>query len=343
MRISANAARAVLGLFCLLCAGVVAAQQPEPFRIVRHELVVDVPRGEAVFDLWFSEAPDLTTFDEFGRQATAFAYSIELPDLRNFLRRQRGDAENVHPFIKLFSGVVGTGARAVAHVVTPGAVGWGPIVATADIHQRGTRVSFRLPLSIFDTGDVKPYRANDYFAVHYFLEAFRFGYTTYSLARGGATVGTVDAPLEVRERELRTGNGSKRRFVIAHVLGFAATENDPDFFVSEFVDVGSVRFGPNRARPVGQRAQGRQRRRFRRSRPDVQCGRRGIELHRHGCPHHGRNPLAGKFRSRRHGVRRPSGALAATVPLAALGREAVRTHKPLSRRRRSRIFSTRST
>jgi hypothetical protein len=244
-------ARAVLGLVCLSCVGVVAAQQPDPFRVVRHELVVDVPRGEAIFDLWFSEPPDLATFDEFGRQATAFGYSIELPDVRNFLRRLNGDPQIVHPFIKVFSGKVATGAAAVAHVVAPGAEPWGPIVATADIHQRGTRVNFRLPLSVFDTGDVKPYQGNNWFAVHYFLEADRFGYTTYSLARGVATVGTVDAPLEVRHRELRTGNGSKRRVVIARVLGLAATEDDPDFFSPEFVDVGSVRFGPKRARPVG--------------------------------------------------------------------------------------------
>lgn len=251
MRASGNSARALLGLVVLMCAGAVAAQQPDPFRIVRHELVVDVPRGEAVFDLWFSEPPDLVTFDEFGRQATEFVYSIELPDLRNFLRRLRGDAENVHPFVKIFSGEVGPEPRAVARVVTPGAEGWGPIAASADIRQRGTRVTFRLPLSMFDTGDVKPYRNNDWFAVHYFLEAARFGYTTYSLARGVATVGTVDAPLQVRQRELRTGNGTKRRFVIAHVLGLAATESDPDFFSPELVDVASVRFGPNRARPIG--------------------------------------------------------------------------------------------
>lgn len=251
MRATSSAARAVLGLALSACAGVVAAQQPEPFRIVRHELVVDVPHREAVFDLWFSEPPDLTTFDEFGRQATEFAYSLELPDFRNFLRRVSGNPEVVHPFVKVFSGQVQTAPRVVARVVTAGAESWGPVVAAADIKQRGVRVSFRLPLSMFDTGDVKPYVNDVYFAVHYFLEAARFGYTTYSLARGVATVATVDAPLEVRQRELRTGNGSKRRVVTAHVLALANTESDPDSFSPEFVDVGSIRFGPLRARPIG--------------------------------------------------------------------------------------------
>jgi hypothetical protein len=251
MRATGSAARAVLGLVFITCAGVVTAQQPDPFRIVRHELVVDVPRKEAVFDLWFSEAPDLTTFDEFGRQATGFAYSLEVPDVRNFLRYLNGDPENARAYLKVFSGEVATGPRAVARRVTPGATdGWGPIVATADIRRRGTRVSFRLPLSVFDTAETRPYE-DGWFAVHYFLEAARFGYTTYSLARGVATVGVVDAPLRVRQGELRTGNGSKRRVIIAHVLGLAATENDPDFFLPDVVDVSSVRFGPNRARPLG--------------------------------------------------------------------------------------------
>ncbi len=254
MRATASAARAALGLALFACGGVAAAQIPEPFRIVRHDLVVDVPREEAVFNLWFSEAPDLATFDQHGRQSHGFQFYLELPDLRNFLRRRAGDPELAYPFVLARSGEVETGARAVARVVTPvtsGAENWGPVVATAPIQQRGARVTFRLPLSIFDSGDMKPYERNEYFAVHYFLEAFRFGATTYSLARGVGTVGTVNAPIEVQRRELRMSNGSKRRFLIAHVLGDPATENDPVSFLPEFVDVGSVRFGPNRAHPVG--------------------------------------------------------------------------------------------
>lgn len=250
MNVTSVVARAVLGLALSACSGVAAAQQAEPFRITRHELIVDVPRREAVFDLWFSEAPDLATFDAFGRQSTAFLFSLELPDYRNFNRRNRGDPEIVHPFVRVVSGEVQTGARAVARVVTAGHDNWGPIVGTADMQQDGTRVSFRLPLAIFDSGDVQPYD-HIWFAVHYFLEAFRFGATTYSLARGVATVGTVDAPLEVRYREFRTGKGWKRRVVIAHVLGRPSTEDNFEFFIPEFIDVGSVRFGPNRARPIG--------------------------------------------------------------------------------------------
>lgn len=252
MRAAGSAARAMLGLALSGCGGVVAGQIPDDFRIVRHDLVVDIPRGEAVFDLWFSEAPDLATFDEFGRQSHAFQFYLELPEIRNFFRRAQGLPEMVHPFVLARSGEVDTGARAVARVVAAGEEPWGPIVATADIQQLGRRVSFRLPLSIFDSDDVKPYQSNDRFAVHYFLEAYRFGATTYTLARGVATVGTVDAQIEVHRRELRTRNGSKRRFLIAHVLTVPSTEDDPGSFINpEFVDVGSVRFGPNRARPWG--------------------------------------------------------------------------------------------
>jgi hypothetical protein len=229
----------------------VAAQQPEPFRIVRHDVIVDVPRREAVFNVWFSEAPDFATFDEFGRQATAFLFSLEQPDYRNFGRRNGGEPELVWPFVRVISGEAATGARAVARVVTEGADNWGPIVATAELQQLGPRVSFRLPLSILDSADERRYENDPWFAVHYFLEASRFGYTTYSLARGVATVGMVEAPLQVRRRELRNANGSKRRFVVANVLGVSSTEEDPNFFIPEFIDVGSVRFGPNRARPVG--------------------------------------------------------------------------------------------
>ena len=171
MRATGRVAQAVLGVAFGACAGVVAAQQPDPFRIVRHDLVVDVPRREAVFNVWFSEAPDLATFDEFGRQATAFMFSLELPDIRNFNRRSAGEPEAILPFVRVGSGEVETGPRAVARVVAPGPEPWGPIVATADIQQLGGRVSFRLPLSIFATGDVdEPYN-HVWFAVHYFLEA----------------------------------------------------------------------------------------------------------------------------------------------------------------------------
>ena len=98
---------------------------------------------------------------------------------------------------------------------------------------------------------MKPYANNDQFAVHYFLEALRYGRTTYSLARGVATVGTVEGEITVQRRDLRNGNGAKRRFVIANVLAIPASDEHLEFFEPEFVDVGSVRFGPNRARAVG--------------------------------------------------------------------------------------------
>jgi hypothetical protein len=252
MRATGRIARAALGLALSAYGGVAAPQIPEQFRVVRHDLVVDVPRREAVFNLWFSEAPDLATFDRAGRQSHGFQFYLESPERRNFNRRSTGSPELVYPFVIARSGEVETGARAIARVVTAGAPNWGPIAATADIQQLGPRVTFRLPLSIFDDGTRKPYENNEWFAVHYFLDAFRFGATTYDSARGVATVGTIEAPLEVQRRELRNGKGSKRRVMIAHLLADPATEEDPvTTFLPEFVDVASVRFGPNRARPLG--------------------------------------------------------------------------------------------
>jgi hypothetical protein len=241
-----------LGLAFLACSGVVAAQIPAQFRIVRHVLVVDVPRREAVFNLWFSETPDLATFDQFGRQSHAFQYFLELPDHRNFGRHLRGLPRLEYPLITALSGEVATGDRVVARVITPGTTdSWGPLAATADIQQLRSRVSFRLPLSIFDSGTTRPYEGNEQFAVHYFLQALRFGRTTYYLARGAATVGTVDAKLRVHRREVRTSNGSTRVLLIAQVLAHPSTEEEPFIFLPEFADVASVRFGPNRARPIG--------------------------------------------------------------------------------------------
>jgi hypothetical protein len=257
MSATGSVARALLGLALSAFGSTVAAQYPEHhIRIVRHDLVVDVPRQQAVFNLWFSEAPDLTTLDEHGDEQTSFVYYLELPERRNFHLRAGGSPELAHPLIRVFSGEPGDGV--VARRVTAGTTDqWGPIVATADIQQLGSRVSFRLPLSIFDYDNFgnenwKPYEGNSLFAVHYFLESFRGGVTAYSLARGVATVGTVDAPLVVQRRDVRAGNGSKRRVVIAHVLSFPSTEENPGtFFFAEPIDVGSVRFGPNRASPVG--------------------------------------------------------------------------------------------
>jgi hypothetical protein len=245
----------LLGLSLAACGSGVAAQYPEHhIRIARHDLVVDLPREQAVFNLWFSEAPDLTTLDEFGREQTSFTYFLELPERRNFNRRAGGSEELAHPFVRVSSSEPGDGV--VARVITAGTTEqWGPIVGTADIEQLGPRVTFRLPLSIFDTGNtpnVNPYENNEWFAVHYFLESFRGGVTAYSLARGVATVGTIDAPLTVQRRDVRAGNGSKRRIVTATVTSFPSTEENPGtFFFAEPIDVSSVRFGPNRASPTG--------------------------------------------------------------------------------------------
>jgi hypothetical protein len=61
----------------------------------------------------------------------------------------------------------------------------------------------------------------------------------------------VDAEIAIQRRDVRAGNGSKRRLITAHVLSEPSTEFDPDCFLPDTIDVGSVRFGPNRASPSG--------------------------------------------------------------------------------------------
>src|SRR5262245_53275263 len=56
------------------------AAAPSDFRVVRHDVLVDVPRGEAVFNLWLSEVPDFRTVDAFGRQAHSFQYYVDVSD-----------------------------------------------------------------------------------------------------------------------------------------------------------------------------------------------------------------------------------------------------------------------
>lgn len=243
--------RAALALSLCAFAGIVAAQVPERLRIVRHVLVVDVPRGEAVFNLWFSKTPDFNTLDALGRPKHQFGYFLELPEQRNFTRRSGGEPELEWPLIVAVSDETATGPGVVARVVTPGPENWGPVVATVRLQQRGSRVTFRLPLSIFDSGNTKPYESNDLFAMHYFLQATNFGRTTYAWPRGVATVGIEDAKLRVQRKEVLTGTGSTRVLLIAQVLGRASTEEDPTLFLPEFADPSSVRFGPNRARAIG--------------------------------------------------------------------------------------------
>src|SRR5688572_28251087 len=75
---------------------------PDPLRdyhVVRHDVLVDMPRSEAIFNLWLSEEPDFDAVDEAGRQSHSFQYFVDTPSLSAFYRRSGGGAEQLHPLV----------------------------------------------------------------------------------------------------------------------------------------------------------------------------------------------------------------------------------------------------
>ena len=120
------------------------------------------------------------------------------------------------------------------------------MVGTADIQQLGPRVSFRLPLSIFDSDDRKPYEGDGWFAAHYFLEAFRGGATACSLGTRGGN----GRRRRMRRYVLNAGHvrAGRRLFETPHGDGshdaarFPATEENPitSFYAEPNCDLGRV-------------------------------------------------------------------------------------------------------
>ena len=69
------------------------------FRVTSHDLLIDVPRGEAVVDLRFSDVPDLQSSDELGRQSHSFQYFVSEPNWSAFFLRSGGEPETVFPLL----------------------------------------------------------------------------------------------------------------------------------------------------------------------------------------------------------------------------------------------------
>ena len=135
-----------------------AADSVRDFHIVRHDVLVDGPRNEAIFNLWLSEEPDFEAVDEVGRQSHSFQYFVDTPDFAAFYRRLGGGAEQLQPLVLIRGEEIHYNGSLIAREIEPfydpttdpASGGWGPVVATMAVKQDRKRVSFSLPLSVFD-------------------------------------------------------------------------------------------------------------------------------------------------------------------------------------------------
>lgn len=231
------------------------------FRVVFHDLLVDVPRGEAVVDLRFSEVPDLRSFDEFGRQSHSFQYFISEPNLGAFFLRSSGSAETIFPLLIVQGEEVHRSGQVAIRRVEPffdctndpGCGGWGPTVTATSIYQDGKRVHFKFPISVFDAVDgSKPYVGGLGLAAHYFLELYQFGSTTAGVVQGIARIGTVDARIDVKPGDPNNAvdTGKSNGLLLVDVPTAFPTEVDPYSLFAETIDVRTLELGPNRARAV---------------------------------------------------------------------------------------------
>jgi len=229
------------------------------FRVTIHDLLVDVPRGEAVVDLRFSQVPDLQSYDELGRQSHSFQYFVSEPNWGAFFLRSRGDTETVFPLLIIQGEEVHrSGQVAIREVQAaydcssdPGCGGWGPPVAASSIHQDGKRVVFTFPISVFDSPDgSKPYVGGSGFAAHYFLELYQFGSTTGGVVQGIARLGTVALRIDVKPGDSSNLIDTSEARLLVDVPTTFATEADPYFLFAETINIKTLKFGPNQARPV---------------------------------------------------------------------------------------------
>jgi hypothetical protein len=226
-------------------------------RVRRHNLLLDVPRGLAIFNLWFSEPPDF--------QKHAFQHHLSSPELGNFSRRSRGAAELLHPFLVVRPEDDG---KVVVRQVDPTydstddpqSGGWGPKAAESPLRRHGRRVQFTLQLSIFGgvlyDGVPIPRRYEDWaFAVHYFLEVGTLGQWNRETLQGVATVARDDAPIVVAPNQPDAAIYPKRKSPLVvdlmtrpHDLLVGDRIMEP--FFAELADVSSLRLGPTRVAPI---------------------------------------------------------------------------------------------
>ena len=240
-----------------------AADSLRDYQVVRHDVLVDMPRSEATFNVWLSEEPDFESVDEAGRQSHSFQYFVDTPSFSAFYQRSGGGAEPRHPLVIVRGEEIHYDGSLIARVVEPfydstkdpASGGWGPVVREMAVKQDRRRVSFSLPLAVFDGKDGYTPLANPV-AIHYFLELFRFGATTGAIVQGTAQVATVDAPITVVwPQDVHGPDSSSRAFVVVKILTTTSSRQSTPppgprgpFFEAGKVDVRTLELGPDRAR-----------------------------------------------------------------------------------------------
>ena len=226
------------------------------FHVVRHDVLVDVPRNEAIFNLWLSEEPDFEAVDEVGRQSHSFQYFVDTPAFGAFYRRSGGGAEQLQPLVLIRGEEIHYDGSLIAREIEPfydptsdpASGGWGPVVATMAVKQDRKRVSFHLPLSVFDGEDGSGPLASP-MAIHYFLELYRFGATTSTLSQAAAKVATVDAPIAVWPEDVRAPHSNRNPLVAVRILTTTTSNRLPGrSFDAGKVDVSTLELGPEHGR-----------------------------------------------------------------------------------------------
>ena len=232
-----------------------AADSVRDFHIVRHDVLVDGPRNEAIFNLWLSEEPDFEAVDEVGRQSHSFQYFVDTPDFGAFYRRLGGGAEQLQPLVLIRGEEIHYNGSLIAREIEPfydpttdpASGGWGPVVATMAVKQDRKRVSFSLPLSVFDGENGSGPVANS-MAIHYFLELYRFGATTSTISQATAKVATVDAPIAVWPQGGRAPRSNGHPFVVVRILTTTPSRLPGPSFLAGNVDVSTLELGPDHGR-----------------------------------------------------------------------------------------------
>jgi hypothetical protein len=208
-----------------------------------------------------SDAPDLQSFDELGRQSHSFQYFVSEPNWTAFFLRSGGEPETVFPLLIVQGEEVHrSGQVAIRDVqaaydcsTDPGCGGWGPTIATSSIFQDGKRLTFKFPISVFDAPDgSQPYVGGVGFAAHYFLELYQFGSTTGGVVQGIARIGTVDVRIDVRPNDSNNVIDTRQEGagLLVDIPTTFATDGAPYFLFAETINAETLQFGPNRARPV---------------------------------------------------------------------------------------------
>ena len=276
------------------------------FRVTTHDLLIDVPRGEAVVDLRFSEVPDLQSFDELGRQSHSFQYFVSEPNWTAFFLRSGGEPETVFPLLIVQGEEVHrSGQVAIRDVqaaydcsTDPGCGGWGPTVATSSIFQDGKRVIFKFPISVFDAPDgSQPYVGGLGFAAHYFLELYQFGSTTGGVVQGIARIGTVDVRIDVKPNDSNNVIDTRQEDagLLVDIPTTFATDVAPYFLFAETINAETLTVRAQPRTACKNKIAGRERGWRTGSTPDVSSFRSWVVLHRPGSAPHRRDP---RFKSR---------------------------------------------